>query len=273
MKTLVCFIPVLHKGYLDLLKKYPDDVYVLGPDIIADYTSLTRDLRIIPPSDILPALEAFGIAKKLHLLEKRNLAQFPAKEIVMPDEDVSKDLAAKYFKNSNVTYEKVFLRWDKQITTQESVVPPHRVISHSAFDREMMRNAFVQADKSGDWWRQIGSVVVKGETILISSFNKVFPSDFAHATFGDLRSNFDAGQNIDLVATIHSEARAIGYAARHGISLEGASIYVTTFPCPPCAKLLLEAGIAKVYYSKGYSLVNAEKDLTDGGVEIVLVKD
>ena len=63
--------------------------------------------------------------------------------------------------------------------------------------------------------------------------------------FGDPRSNFDAGKNIELSKFIHAEASLIAQAAKQGAKLEGASIYVTTFPCPVCARLVATAGLRK----------------------------
>ena len=53
----------------------------------------------------------------------------------------------------------------------------------------------------------------------------------------------------------------------------GSSVYVTTFPCINCARLLAEAGVKKVYYRDGYSRLDAETILKDKKVEIVLVQD
>ena len=98
------------------------------------------------------------------------------------------------------------------------------------------------------------------------------PNDFHLAEKGDPRSNFDAGQRLDISTAIHSEVGLIAKAAKQGLSLDGASAYVTTFPCPNCAHLLAEAGIKKVYYQKGYSLLDAEEILKAYGVEIILVQ-
>jgi dCMP deaminase len=139
-------------------------------------------------------------------------------------------------------------------------------------DRELMDKAFVQSDKSSDWWRQVGSVLVKDGKVIISGYNKHLPTDFSPYINGDPRNNFDAGIRIDLCTAIHAEAAMIATAAKNGIKLEGSSVYVTTFPCPTCARLLAEAGIKKVLYSKGYSLLDAEDILKDAGAEIVLIQ-
>ena len=45
---------------------------------------------------------------------------------------------------------------------------------------------------------------------------------------------------------MHAEQNAILQAARNGVSIEGAEIYVTTFPCPICARMIANSGIQEV---------------------------
>lgn len=47
---------------------------------------------------------------------------------------------------------------------------------------------------------------------------------------------------------VHAEANAIANAARSGVALEGCTLLVTALhPCNDCAKLLIQAGITRVY--------------------------
>lgn len=61
---------------------------------------------------------------------------------------------------------------------------------------------------------------------------------------------------------VHSEANAIAFAAKYGMSLDRADLYTTWSPCLPCAKLIINAGILKVYMAEmyhdnaGYELLN-----------------
>lgn len=269
---LVAFVPVLHKGYIDLFKKYPDELAILGSDIIADYTALTRDLRIVEPEEMKRAVEALGIFHRVRVLSKSDLPALAVHPIVMPDEDVSRDLAAKYFSQAAFVSVAIRNRWDKQLVEKESVVSPDRTISTAEVDREFIAFANATAEKSQDWWRQVGTVIVRDGQVLASSYNRHLPNDFHLAEKGDPRSNFDAGQRLDISTAIHSEVATIAGAAKRGLSLDGASAYVTTFPCPNCARMLAEAGIKKVYYQKGYSLLDAEDILKAYGIEIVLVQ-
>ena len=65
---------------------------------------------------------------------------------------------------------------------------------------------------------------------------------------------------------------SVAEAARRGLALDDSSLYITTFPCPVCAKSIALSGIKHVYYKKGYSLLDAEDVLRAYGVEIVLVE-
>lgn len=269
---LIAFVPVLHKGYIDLFKKYPESLGILGADVIADFTSLTRDCRIVDPEVMKFAIESLGIFSSVRVLSKSDLAELVRSEpsIVMPDEDVSRELAKRYFAD-RATYESTFLRWDGMKTLRENVAVPNRKISSDDFARSMIGLATIEATKSSDWWRQVGTAIVKEGKVIALSHNKHLPTDYHLDIDGDPRTNFDAGVRIDLSTAIHSEALAVAQSAKRGTSLNGAEAFVTTFPCPNCARLLAEAGIKTVYYHKGYSLLDAEEILKTYGVEIVLV--
>ena len=51
---------------------------------------------------------------------------------------------------------------------------------------------------------------------------------------------------------LHAESNAIMKVAKSTMSCEGAELYTTTCPCFDCAKLIIQAGISKVYYSEEY---------------------
>ena len=55
------------------------------------------------------------------------------------------------------------------------------------------------------------------------------------------------------IATVHAEQNAISDAARRGVSLSGATAYITHFPCVNCAKILISAGIKAVKYLHDYN--------------------
>ena len=55
------------------------------------------------------------------------------------------------------------------------------------------------------------------------------------------------------IATVHAEQNAVADAARRGVSLSGATAYITHFPCVNCAKILVSSGIREVKYLHDYN--------------------
>lgn len=69
---------------------------------------------------------------------------------------------------------------------------------------------------------------------------------------------------------------AIIWAARKGISIEGATIYVTLEPCADCSKNIIQSGIQRIVYEKSYEHNNSpiiSQFLKDNGVVIEQIKD
>lgn len=70
----------------------------------------------------------------------------------------------------------------------------------------------------------------------------------------------------------HAEANLVAHAARSVLS--GATVYVTHAPCCDCAKLLINAGVAKVVYGDGQTAMNPEMFMAaaimfdEAGVEV-----
>ena len=70
------------------------------------------------------------------------------------------------------------------------------------------------------------------------------------------------------VRTQHAEANAIGFAAKHGIALAGAELFVTLAPCLPCAKLIASAGIVVVKYDVEYRKTDGIEFLVEAGIRV-----
>lgn len=271
--ALIAFVPVLHAGYVTLFKKYPHDLFLIGPALAEDFPRLTRDIRALDPMVMKQAIQALGIVKNVAVLKPDNLSALSSYErFILPDEDTSRTFAEKYLAGKDIIYESIFLRWDKAITLREHEVPAHRIISSDAKELAFLHEALGEGEKSDDWWRQIGAILVKDGKILFRSHNRHMPGSQHLAAFGDPRSNFDAGEHQDIYTSIHAEADIIAQAAKQGVLIAGALLYVSTFPCSNCARLLTQAGVKKVFYAKGYSRLDAEEILTRAGVEIILVK-
>ena len=204
-------------------------------------------------------------------LVKEKLSAYEA--LVVPDDEIVLYFLEKYAPQIPVEKVNVFLRWTKQISTTEKVVPEDRTITQGSFENDVLARLEQVAQQSPDWWRQIAAAIVKDNKIVATAYNAHYPSPHTLAINGDPRSNFDAGQGQGIYTSIHAEASALAQAARKGIAVDGADVYVTTFPCPTCARSLVEAGVKRVFYKHGYSLLDAEEILKGSGIEIILVKE
>ena len=119
-------------------------------------------------------------------------------------------------------------------------------------DDYFMGIARVVARRSTCLHRQVGAVIVKGKQIVSTGYNGA-PSGHPHCLdIGCARQGVPSGQRSELCRGAHAEQNAINFAARYGISIEGATLYTTHYPCSWCAKSLINAGIAEVVYDEDY---------------------
>lgn len=96
----------------------------------------------------------------------------------------------------------------------------------------------------------VGAVIVKNRQILATGYNGP-PAGSPHCTDqGFCYENLsNCGESKVLPSrSIHAEANAIAYAAKHGVSVDGAVIYATKEPCLSCLKAIIAAGIRQVFY-------------------------
>lgn len=132
---------------------------------------------------------------------------------------------------------------------------PQRVVpERPSWDEYFMSIAGKVSERSTCLRRQIGAVVVRDKRILSTGYNGV-PSGIEHClTRGCLRDKLDipSGERHELCRGIHAEQNAVIQAARHGISIDGSTVYSTTQPCIMCAKILINAGIAEIVYAGDY---------------------
>ncbi|MEP0849397.1 dCMP deaminase family protein [Funiculus sociatus GB1-A4] len=120
----------------------------------------------------------------------------------------------------------------------------------------------------------VGAVIVKNKQVVATGYNGS-PSGSAHCTTQGYcypgLSSCDASKAMPSRA-VHAEANAIAQAAKHGISTDGASIYVTLEPCLSCLKLIISAGIYEVFYetpfNSGENILVRDSFIQDGLVTL-----
>ena len=118
--------------------------------------------------------------------------------------------------------------------------------------------------------RKVGAVIVKEKRVLSTGYNGS-PKGTKHCEeLGCIRvqMNVPSGTRHELCRGVHAEQNAVTQAAYFGVSVDGATIYTTTYPCSMCAKILINAGIKEIVYSEGYSDDLSKELLTEAGIKI-----
>lgn len=272
-EVTVAYVPVLHEGYRRFIAAHAKDapLYLIGPELHEDYRPLAKDIRALDPELVAAAIASWGICSEVDVLDvesaERLALERPA--IVLPAEDVSYRLVERFFARCEVRYDTVFLRWDKTRTTAlgEPSAPPAGKGDEAFAD--IAAAAEEQAQTSADWWRHVGAAIRFADGTIEAAVNEHLPHPQSPYAVGDPRANFYKGVALELSTAVHAEARLIAAAARAGISTEDATMYVTDFPCPPCAKLIAGAGIARLYFREGYAVLDGQDVLEDAGVEVL----
>lgn len=119
--------------------------------------------------------------------------------------------------------------------------------------------------------RKVGAIVVKKKRILSTGYNGA-PSGVPHCLdVGCLREQMGipSGERHELCRGLHAEQNAILQAAAHGVSIDGADIYCTNLPCVICTKMIINAGIRRVYYLEGYADALSEEMFRTAAVDLV----
>jgi len=122
--------------------------------------------------------------------------------------------------------------------------------------------------------KQVGAVIVKDGRILSTGYNGT-PAGFTNCC--DHWDNEYTKEHHEWSKTyeIHAEMNAIIWAARKGICIENATIYVTLEPCSECSKNLIASGIKRIVYSKPYEHTHSDtisQFIKDNGVSIEKLK-
>lgn len=118
--------------------------------------------------------------------------------------------------------------------------------------------------------KQVGAVIVKDGRILSTGYNGT-PAGYTNCV--DHWDGKYTSEHHEWSKTyeIHAEMNAIIWAARKGISIEDATIYVTLEPCSECSKNLIASGIKRIVYAQSYEHTHSQTISTflkDNGVSI-----
>ena len=135
-----------------------------------------------------------------------------------------------------------------------------RINSH--LKQETLDRVFIQVAKDMSTLshcvsRQVGCVIVKDGRILATGINGTTATDtncdelFPMEGFDPAAHRKWSDDN-----EIHAEMNAINFAAKHGISLDGATLYCSLQPCMQCSKNIPAVGIKRIVFDTFYDRVD-----------------
>ena len=122
--------------------------------------------------------------------------------------------------------------------------------------------------------RSVGAILVKDKRILATGYNGA-PAGLRHcAEVGCLRddTSVPSGTRHELCRGLHAEQNVIIQAAYHGITINGAILYCTNKPCVICSKMIINAGIKRIYYEEGYDDTLSDQMFIEANLEISRLK-
>lgn len=156
------------------------------------------------------------------------------------------------------------------VLPRDSAKPIKTVPTWDDYFLTMARHA---ATRSTCLRRKVGVVAVLDRHVLATGYNGA-PSGLKHCEFtGCLRQQqgVPSGERHEICRGLHAEQNVIIQAAVHGVSLKGATIYVTATPCVICAKMLINCGIKRVVCGEQYPDGMALEMLRDAGVVVEVI--
>ena len=131
------------------------------------------------------------------------------------------------------------------------------------WDEYFMRIAVDVSSRSTCDRKHVGALIVRDRNILSTGYN---------GSVSGLPHCDDVGhimENGHCLATIHAESNSIIQAAKHGVSIDGASIYTTASPCWNCFKLIVNSGMRRILFGEFYRDERIFEVARQLGVELV----
>lgn len=132
-----------------------------------------------------------------------------------------------------------------------------RITRHDMF----LAIAEVMAQRGTCERAQVGAVIVRDKRVVSTGYNGS-PAGLPHCK--------EAGcdNTKPCTITVHAEANAIVFAARHGIPLDGTILYCTHSPCLACSQLIINAGVSEVVYKYAYRISDGLELMEKAGINI-----
>ncbi len=150
-------------------------------------------------------------------------------------------------------------------------IPASHENNRPSWDEYFMSIAKLVSTRSTCLRRKVGAILVKDKRILCTGYNGA-PAGLKHCLeIGCLRERLGikSGQRHELCRALHAEQNVLIQAAYHGIQVSGSVLYCTNLPCVICTKMLINAGIKKIYYEEGYPDDLSKDMLNEAKIELI----
>ena len=95
--------------------------------------------------------------------------------------------------------------------------------------------------------KAVGAVLVTKAGVTLTGYN-----GSAVGTDNNLEDEEPDGTLVTRISTLHSELNCILKAAKEGVSVEGATMYITLSPCLHCSAMMIQAGIKECCFIETY---------------------
>ena len=132
------------------------------------------------------------------------------------------------------------------------------------YDKAYLRIAAEWGQLSHCKRKQVGALIVKDRMIISDGYNGT-PTGFENPCEDE--------EGYTKWYVLHAEANAILKVASSTQSCKGATLYITLSPCKECSKLIHQAGIVRVVYSKAYRDDSGLQFLIKAGIDLKLIED
>jgi dCMP deaminase len=141
-------------------------------------------------------------------------------------------------------------------------------------DQYFLKIASVVAERSTCRRHHVGAVAVRDKHILATGYNGAASGLKDCLELGCLRDEkqIPSGTRHEVCRGIHAEQNVIIQASLHGVSLEGSTIYCTHTPCILCAKMLVNAKIARYVSFGEYNDREFVALFREAGIEVDIKK-
>lgn len=144
-------------------------------------------------------------------------------------------------------------------------------------DRPSWEEYFIEmaklvATRSNCVSRKVGAVITVDNQVVSTGYNGA-PKGLYHCIDkgGCLRklNNIASGTRQEVCRAVHAEQNAIISAAVKGVSIKGGTIYLNTYPCSICTRMLINSEIKKIVYDSEYSDPLSKEMLEESKIEVV----